>query len=108
MIKKIMIMASASVMLAMSACSTGSSEKESCGVDYTITKSHAPNYVVVETEDMLSYDDALKVFNELSSEYEAVQYKEEYSIGDETYMEIRNNTLFDFANDTIIKLKKNN
>ena len=74
------------------------------GVDFTIIKRNAPNYVRVYTEKRLNRDDVLAVYNQLKTDYEIVQFSISPNPEDDDYMAIQYGSVYEYDKDKITKL----
>lgn len=74
------------------------------GIDFTIIKRNAPNYVRIYTKKRLKLAQALMVFRELKDTYDAVQFSTSLNPDDSDYMAIQNGYVFEFDIDKITPL----
>lgn len=75
------------------------------GVEYTIIKRNAPNYVRVYTPTRLGRDDVLKVYNQLKDQYEQVQFSKSRNPNDDDYLAILYGSVYEYDIDKITKLE---
>lgn len=74
------------------------------GVDYTIIKRNAPNYVRVYTAKRLTRNDVLTIYNQLKTDYEIVQFSTSRNPDDDDYMAIQFGSVYEYDKDKITKL----
>lgn len=86
------------------AAMTRQEDSSADGVDYTIIKRNAPNYVRVYTPTRLNRDEVLTIYNQLKDEYEIVQYSTSSNPNDNDYMAIKYGSVYEYDKDKITKL----
>jgi len=85
---------------------TRTEESSADGVEYTIIKRNAPNYVRVYTPSRLERDDVLKVYNQLKDQYEQIQFSKSRNPEDDDYLAILDDMVFEYDIDKITSLSK--
>lgn len=81
-------------------------EKDSIdGIEYTIIKRNAPEYVRLYTAKRLSRDQVLSVYSHFKGKYNSIQFSTSLDPKDDDYMSIMYGTVYEYDTDKITKLE---
>lgn len=75
------------------------------GIDYTIIKRSAPNYIVIYTPNRLSKKEIIKFYKEFKDQYEILQFTINKNPDHDEYLSIQYGLVIDYEKDNVTNLK---
>lgn len=74
------------------------------GIDYTIIKRSAPNYIIFYTPKRLNKKDILKIYNEFKDQYESIRFTTSKDPNDDDYFCFQYGYVYDYKKNGMYKL----